>query len=149
MPKIIPVPDELSQPFWDAVNEQRLVLQNCIACDKLQYPPQAACQVCGSADGLEWKEVEGKGRVAAYIVLIWAFAHAGIAIARSEPGAIAVSSGLLAVTTLVQVIIGIATLLAHVPLSLALLHQGAAIALFAVLLWHLTLLVPAPAPDRR
>ena len=24
MPKIIPVPDELSQPFWDAVNEQRL-----------------------------------------------------------------------------------------------------------------------------
>ena len=93
--------------------------------------------------------VQFNHRVAAYIVLIWAFAHAGIAIARSEPGAIAVSAGLLAVTTLVQVIIGIATLLAHVPLSLALLHQGAAIVLFAVLLWHLTLLVPAPAPDRR
>ena len=69
MPKLIPVPDELSQPFWDAVNERRLVLQNCTACDKLQYPPQSACQVCGSADGLEWKEVEGKGRIAAYIVI--------------------------------------------------------------------------------
>ena len=69
MPKIIPVPDELSQPFWDAVNEQRLVIQNCTACDKLQYPPQANCQVCGSADGLEWKEVEGKGHIAAYIVI--------------------------------------------------------------------------------
>ena len=29
MPKVIPVPDELGKPFWDAVNEKRLVLQNC------------------------------------------------------------------------------------------------------------------------
>ena len=65
MPKIIPVPDELGQPFWDAVNERRLVLQNCSACDKLQYPPQA----CDSADGMEWKEVEGKGHIATYIVI--------------------------------------------------------------------------------
>ncbi len=69
MPKIIPVPDEQSQPFWDAVNEQRLILQNCTACDKLQYPPQRACQVCGSADGLEWKEVDGKGHIATFIVI--------------------------------------------------------------------------------
>ena len=69
MPKVIPVPDELSKPFWDAVNEQRLVLQNCTACDKLQYPPRPSCQVCGSASGLEWKEVEGAGHIAAYIVI--------------------------------------------------------------------------------
>ena len=69
MPKVIPVPDELSQPFWDAVNDQRLVLQDCTDCHKLQYPPQAVCQVCGSADALGWKEVEGKGHIAAYIVI--------------------------------------------------------------------------------
>ena len=69
MPKVIPVPNELSQPFWDAVNERRLMLQNCASCDKLQYPPQPACQVCGSADNLQWKEVEGKGHVATYIVI--------------------------------------------------------------------------------
>ena len=69
MPKVIPVADDLSRPFWDAVNEQRLMLQNCTACDKLQYPPKPACQVCGSADGLEWKDVEGKGHIAAYIVI--------------------------------------------------------------------------------
>ncbi len=69
MPKVIPVPDELSQPFWDAINEKRLVLQNCTSCDKLQYPSLAACQVCGSADSLEWKEVEGKGHLATYIVI--------------------------------------------------------------------------------
>ena len=69
MPKIIPVADELSRPFWDAVNEQRLILQNCTSCDKLQYPPKTACQECGSADGLEWQDVEGKGHIAAYIVI--------------------------------------------------------------------------------
>ena len=69
MPKVIPVADELSKPFWDAVNEKRLVLQNCAACDKLQYPPQQTCQVCGSAEKLEWKEANGKGHISTYIVI--------------------------------------------------------------------------------
>jgi uncharacterized OB-fold protein len=69
MPKIIPVPDELSKPFWDAVNEQRLLLQNCTACDRLQYPPRQTCLACGSAENLEWKDVEGRGHVSTYIVI--------------------------------------------------------------------------------
>ena len=68
MPKIIPTPNELSKPFWDAVNEKRLSLQNCTACDRLQYPPQQTCFSCGSAEKLEWKDVEGKGHVSTYIV---------------------------------------------------------------------------------
>ncbi len=69
MPKVIPVPDALSKPFWDAVNERRLVLQYCAACDRLQYPPQQTCQFCRSADKLEWKEVSGRGHIATYIVI--------------------------------------------------------------------------------
>ena len=69
MPKLIPVPDEVGKPFWDAVNEKHLVLQNCTACGKLQYPPRRTCSTCGSADSLEWKEVEGKGHIAACIVI--------------------------------------------------------------------------------
>ena len=69
MPKLIPVADALSKPFWDAVNERRLVVQHCAACDRLQYPPQQACQVCNSAASLTWKEVEGRGHIAAYIVI--------------------------------------------------------------------------------
>lgn len=69
MPKVIPVPDALSQPFWDAVNEQRLVLQNCAACDMLQYPPRQTCATCGSAENLEWKEVSGRGHISNYIVI--------------------------------------------------------------------------------
>jgi hypothetical protein len=69
MPKVIPVPNDLSQPFWDAVNEQRLVTQNCTTCNRLQYPPRPRCTACGSDQHLEWKNVEGKGHIAAYVVI--------------------------------------------------------------------------------
>ena len=69
MPKIIPVPDELSKPFWDAVNESRLLLQNCSDCERLQYPPRQTCLACGSADKLEWKDVEGRGHISTFIVI--------------------------------------------------------------------------------
>ena len=69
MPKLIPVADDLSKPFWDAVNERRLVLQHCTVCDRLQYPPQPACHACESAASLGWKEVSGKGHIATYIVI--------------------------------------------------------------------------------
>lgn len=69
MPKLIPVPDELSKPFWDACNQRRLVTQNCTACNKLQYPPRQTCASCGSAENLEWKEVNGRGHISTYIVI--------------------------------------------------------------------------------
>jgi len=69
MPKLIPVPDAVSKPFWDAVNARRLELQHCGACRKLQYPPQPACQRCGSPAHLGWKEVSGRGHIATYIVI--------------------------------------------------------------------------------
>ena len=68
MPKLIPVPDEASKPFWDAVNERRLVVQNCTACNTLQYPPRPTCRDCGS-DKLEWKETSGRGHITAFMVV--------------------------------------------------------------------------------
>jgi uncharacterized OB-fold protein len=64
-----PVPNELTKPFWDACNEQRLVLQNCTACNRLHYPPTQKCSQCGSADKLEWKAVAGKGHIDVYFVI--------------------------------------------------------------------------------
>ena len=46
-----------------------LVLPHCAQCDRLQYPPQQACQFCNSAAGLTWKEVEGRGHIATSIVI--------------------------------------------------------------------------------
>ena len=69
MPKPIPVPDELSKPFWDACNERRLIVQNCTACNRMQYPPEKTCYECGSAESLEWREVSGRGKIHGYCVM--------------------------------------------------------------------------------
>ena len=69
MPRPIPVPDQLSKPFWDACNERRLIIQNCTACSRMQYPPERTCAECGSADNLGWKEVQGHGTRTGHIVI--------------------------------------------------------------------------------
>ena len=75
MPKQSPVPNDYSKPFWDACNEERLILQNCKACDArrglnaLQYPPSPTCVRCGAADTLEWLDMSGRGNVRDYCVM--------------------------------------------------------------------------------
>jgi uncharacterized OB-fold protein len=63
------VPDALTQPFWDAANEERLVIQNCQACNRLQHPPAPRCGQCGSGDSLQWKEMGGRGKIYNYGVV--------------------------------------------------------------------------------
>ncbi len=69
MPKPIPVADEVSKPFWDAVNQRKLALQYCKTDKLLQYPPRRTCNKCGSADSLEWREVKGRGHIMEYTVV--------------------------------------------------------------------------------
>ena len=69
MPKQSPVPDEMTKPFWDACNEGRLVIQNCKACNNMQYPPASTCGLCESKDNLEWREVSGRGKIHTYGVV--------------------------------------------------------------------------------
>ncbi|MDH3598578.1 MAG: OB-fold domain-containing protein [Candidatus Tectomicrobia bacterium] len=63
------IPDELTKPFWDAANEERLVIQNCKTCNRLQHPPAPACAQCSSSDNLEWKEMSGRGKIYNYGVV--------------------------------------------------------------------------------
>jgi hypothetical protein len=65
----IPVPDDLSRPFWEAANQQKLVVQHCTGCNELFYPPRAACNKCGAGTALEWKEVDGKGHIDVHLVI--------------------------------------------------------------------------------
>ena len=69
MPRPVPVADELSKPFWDACNEHRLLVQNCTACNRMQFPPEKTCRQCKSADNLEWIETSGRGVIDEYTVM--------------------------------------------------------------------------------
>lgn len=68
MPKQSPVPEGIDQPFFDACNEERLVVQSCTSCDLLQHPPSATCRSCG-ANTMEWREVSGRGTIYSYAVI--------------------------------------------------------------------------------
>ncbi|MDP1736198.1 MAG: zinc ribbon domain-containing protein [Caulobacter sp.] len=58
----LPVADDLSQAFWEGVNERRLLVQRCAACRRFQFPPDASCASCSSTE-LSFEEVSGRGAV--------------------------------------------------------------------------------------
>jgi uncharacterized OB-fold protein len=66
--KPIPVPDELTGPFWEAAREHRLVVQRCIACGYYNHPPRRACDACLSQD-LQFEQVSGRGRIHSITVM--------------------------------------------------------------------------------
>ncbi len=68
--KQTPIPDELTGPFYKALNEGKLVVQSCNTCNKLQHPPAPVCKVegCNSSD-LTYREVSGRGTIYNYGVV--------------------------------------------------------------------------------
>lgn len=54
-------------PFWQACQEQRLVIRHCESCHQFFHPPLPFCQKCGSAN-LTWKPVSGHGTVYSYTI---------------------------------------------------------------------------------
>jgi uncharacterized OB-fold protein len=67
--KPIPEPSIDSQPFWDALDEGRLVFQACGDCGKLRHYPRPICDECYS-DHVEWKTSNGKG-----VIYSWTETH--------------------------------------------------------------------------
>ena len=66
MPRPIPEPDALSQPFWDACSERRLIVQYCTVCNRRQFPPEPVCGECGWHFHLSWLETSGRGTIDGY-----------------------------------------------------------------------------------
>ena len=57
-----PFGDELSAPFWAAIEEGRIVLPRCSECGSWQwYPDEAGCDCPGAT--LRWEEVAPTGTV--------------------------------------------------------------------------------------
>ncbi len=65
--RLIPPHTELTEPYWQAAREERLVIQQCNACDHWLFPPGANCPRCGSEE-LSWTPVSGKGVIYTYTI---------------------------------------------------------------------------------
>jgi uncharacterized OB-fold protein len=67
-----PEPTELTQGFWQAAREHRLVIQRCDDCGRLRHYPQHLCPDCNRARW-SWATVSGRGVVHSYSVTHHAF----------------------------------------------------------------------------
>jgi uncharacterized OB-fold protein len=66
--KPAPVPDDLSQPFFDGAREGRLLLQHCTECGKWGFPVRERCPHCFAAK-LEWRAASGRGTLYTFAIM--------------------------------------------------------------------------------
>jgi uncharacterized OB-fold protein len=59
---------DLTQPFWDAAKENRLVCARCTGCGTFRLPPAPFCFVCQQRE-VEWVELPGTGTVYSFTVV--------------------------------------------------------------------------------
>ena len=62
-----PLPDRDSRPWWDALGHHQLLVQACVACGRLRWPPRVLCGACGSMEW-DWTAASGRATVASWIV---------------------------------------------------------------------------------
>ena len=60
-----PTPTNITQPFWDGINQHKFLLQYDPEADKYQFYPRAISVHTGKQN-LEWREVSGKGILYSY-----------------------------------------------------------------------------------
>jgi uncharacterized OB-fold protein len=66
--KPLPAADELSQPFWEAAKQHKLVVQRCQECSYFNHPPRLACDACQSQQ-LQFEPVSGQGTIYTFTVM--------------------------------------------------------------------------------
>lgn len=58
----------VTEPFWDAAKERRLVAPKCADCGAFRLPPTAYCPECQSTS-VEWVELSGRAVVYSFAVV--------------------------------------------------------------------------------
>ena len=66
-PRPVPVPTNITRPFWEGTRRGTLLLQRCRRCGTRQYWPRPVCMRCISRD-LEWTPASGRGVVYSFTI---------------------------------------------------------------------------------
>lgn len=64
----VPVIEPLTEPFWAAAREGRLVIQRCRDCGTFRHLPHVLCAACRSS-AHDWVESAGRGTVFTYTIV--------------------------------------------------------------------------------
>jgi uncharacterized OB-fold protein len=65
IPKPQPRISELDRPFWQACNENRLLIQQCRGCARHVFYPRVCCPYCHGGE-LSWVQASGRGSVVSH-----------------------------------------------------------------------------------
>jgi uncharacterized OB-fold protein len=63
----LPLPDEVTAPFWEGCRRHELRMQRCAACGRFRFHPRPMCPHCLSFD-VAWERVSGRGVVWSYVI---------------------------------------------------------------------------------
>ena len=74
---IVPDAEGLAAVYWDAAQQERLVLQRCAPYGHVWHPPSEFCAVCQASD-FEWIDASGDGVIHSFTRVHHA-AHAAVA----------------------------------------------------------------------
>lgn len=66
---IVPENDSEFLGYFQAAQDNKLVVKSCKSCNLLRWPPGAACPWCMSLDW-DWQEVSGKGTIYSYEIIV-------------------------------------------------------------------------------
>ncbi len=64
----VPLVEPLTEPYWAAAREGRLVIQRCTDCGTHRHLPHVLCPACGST-ACDWEVSGGRGAVFTYTVV--------------------------------------------------------------------------------
>jgi len=68
MARPTPIPDPLTEPYWQAVAAEKFVLPRCAACGRWHFYPRPACPHCGDT-AIAWTAASGRGTVYSHSVV--------------------------------------------------------------------------------
>jgi len=58
---------DVAKPFYDGMEQHKVLIQQCQACQTFLPPAQVVCDECGS-NKLEWLASKGRGVIYSYVV---------------------------------------------------------------------------------
>jgi uncharacterized OB-fold protein len=74
VPRLTPIPDDRSAPYWTAASQHILTVAQCSVCRALTHPPGTVCPHCGSTEpGFTFVPVSGRGVVRSWTVVRQSF----------------------------------------------------------------------------
>lgn len=88
----LPEPTALSEPYWNALRQGKLMVQRCGDCGRASLPARAECPYCLSANR-GWERASGRGELLSWVVYHIAYHEAfkarlpyNVAVVRLDEG---------------------------------------------------------------